>query len=391
MNHLHPRYRTLVWIGLIASLIILGRQLAGFALHPMMVPVDDFVEYWAAGRLNITGGNPYLGDALLPLQQQVGWPKAEPLMMWNPPWALTLTTLFSLPGYPLGRLLWLAINFAIVFVSADILWRYYGGAPRLRWIGWGLSFAWMPTLVALAIGQISAFILLGAVGFLYFSRRQRWQWAGAAAILMSIKPHLVYLFWLALILWIISERRWRVLLGCGLALITLLAVSLISNHAVISQYVDASTRQPPLYWVTPTFGAALRLLLGEQGSWLQFVPTALGTIWFLTYWLRRRSTWAWAQEMPLLLLVSAVSSSYGWTFDQVVLVVPIIWCAVGLLNRGRRPILYFALLYFVAINGIVLYMRLQQATEFLYLWLAPALLLGYLGVRLHLAAPEKLS
>ena len=235
MNHQHQRYRTLVWIGLIASLILLGRQLAGLALHPTLVPVDDFVEYWAAGRLNIAGRNPYLGDALLPLQQQVGWPKVEPLMMWNPPWALTLTTLFSLPGYPLGRLLWLVTNIAVVFVSADTLWRYYGGAPRQRWISWGLSFTWMPTLVVLANGQISPLILLGAVGFLYFLRRRRWEWAGAAAILMSIKPHLLYLFWLALILWIISERRWRVALGCGLALVALLAMPLICNPAVIFQ------------------------------------------------------------------------------------------------------------------------------------------------------------
>ena len=320
MNHQRRRYQTFVWIGLIVSLVILGRQLAELAQHPMSVHMDDFVEYWSAGRLNITGGNPYLRDALFTLQQQAGWPEAEALMMWNPPWVLTLATPFALPGYPLGRLLWLFTNIAIVFVSADTLWRDYGGAPRRRWISWGLSFAWLPTLMALAIGQISPFILLGAVGFLHFIRRRRWEWAGAAAILMSINPHLLYLFWLALILWIIAERRWRVLLGCGLALVALLAVALISNPVVIFQYVDASTHKAPLNLVTPTFGAALRYLLGWSRSWLQFVPTVLGIIWFLAYWLRR-STWDWAQEMPLLLLVSVVSRSFGWTFDLVVLLV----------------------------------------------------------------------
>ena len=95
--------------------------------------------------------------------------------------------------------------------------------------------------------------------------------------------------------------------------------------------------------------------------------------------------------MPLLVLMSMVFSSYGWSIDQVVLLLPIIWCAVGLLNKGTRQARCIAALFFLVVNGIFISLRLQQATEFLYLWLAPAMLLGYLVVRRQLAVSERLS
>jgi hypothetical protein len=62
-------------------------------------PVDDFVEYWAAGCLNVLGGDPYSGEQLFELQREVGWAKDVPLMMWNPPPALTIVMPFGLLPY----------------------------------------------------------------------------------------------------------------------------------------------------------------------------------------------------------------------------------------------------------------------------------------------------
>jgi hypothetical protein len=47
--------------------------------------VNDFIEYWAAAKLLLSGGNPYSTEQLLQLQRTVGWSKNEALLMWNPP------------------------------------------------------------------------------------------------------------------------------------------------------------------------------------------------------------------------------------------------------------------------------------------------------------------
>jgi hypothetical protein len=46
--------------------------------------INDFIEYWAAAKLLLSGGNPYSAAQLLQLQRTVGWSKNEALLMWNP-------------------------------------------------------------------------------------------------------------------------------------------------------------------------------------------------------------------------------------------------------------------------------------------------------------------
>jgi hypothetical protein len=72
-----------------------------------------------------------------------------------------------------------------------------------------LTFA--PAYLVLILGQIGPLILLGLVGFLLCARDKHWKWAGAFTILISIKPHLLYLFWIALVLWIIEKRQWQLM------------------------------------------------------------------------------------------------------------------------------------------------------------------------------------
>src|SRR5437660_10371433 len=95
--------------GLALIFIACGWLLARFYSDPAFLPPDDFLQYWAAGRLNATGGNPYDADQLLPLQRSAHRPDDKPaVVMWNPPWALTLAMPFGLLPPRTAQLLWLA-------------------------------------------------------------------------------------------------------------------------------------------------------------------------------------------------------------------------------------------------------------------------------------------
>ena len=50
----------------------------------------DFSEYWSASRLTLAGENPYSSEAVMISQQEIGWPYEFPMMMFNPPWAMSL-------------------------------------------------------------------------------------------------------------------------------------------------------------------------------------------------------------------------------------------------------------------------------------------------------------
>src|ERR1035437_1049838 len=44
------------------------------------LPLFDFMSYWVAGRLFLSGANPYSGIAMLPIEHALGWPY-QPLVM----------------------------------------------------------------------------------------------------------------------------------------------------------------------------------------------------------------------------------------------------------------------------------------------------------------------
>src|SRR4030095_6755611 len=92
--------------------------------------VRDFVEYWAASRLLLTGNNPYGTQELFELQQSVGWNDSIPLLMWNPPWTLSFTLLFGLASFDVAQVLWLLLNTFIVLFCAKELSLVFGGLTR---------------------------------------------------------------------------------------------------------------------------------------------------------------------------------------------------------------------------------------------------------------------
>ncbi len=144
----------LVWIALGVILTILGYEIAGVA-KPGGLLLNDLIAFWATGRLNATGSNPYAPDQLLSLQKTVGGTRDEPERIWNPPWTLPLVTPFGMLSYSVGGALWLMGHLAIIFFCADCIWRFYGGPSRYRWLALMVSFAFYPTLYWVQNRQIS--------------------------------------------------------------------------------------------------------------------------------------------------------------------------------------------------------------------------------------------
>lgn len=361
-------------VGLGIGLIILA-QLSQRLVSPKLLAVDDFVEYWAAGRLNMTGGNPYSPDELLPLQIQAGRTQNVPVMMWNPPWTLALVMPFGAAGYLASRLVWLLVHLGIALACAGWLWTLYGGAQRRRWIGWLVALTFVPTLTALQVGQISLLMLAGLVLFTRFVRRQQWWLAGAALVLVAVKPQVCYLFFVAVLWWALEQRRWAVLAGAALATLATTTIALLFNPHVIEQYIYASTHYPPIHWATPTLGGTLRLLLGTDRFWLQYVPPLVGLAWLGVY-RRSQGEWNWAEHLPVLLVASVATSAYTWTYDYVVLIVALVQIAAALHRRGLHWKAGLVIGAYGLIDGLALALH-GRVDELWFMWLAPVLTLWY--------------
>ena len=392
-----PLRRVLTAAGLALAAVLMVGQVRQLLADPSVWPPDDFVEYWAAAKLTLAGENPYDPALLLPLQQAAGRDTDEAIMMWNPPWSLAVVLPLGLLPAREAQLLWLALNLVVAGFCGDRLWLLLGGSPARRWVGWAVTLAFLPTLFALQSGQISLLLLLGAVLFLECERRGWPVLAGAATVLLAIKPHLAYLVWVAILADAVCRWRVGVIFGGVVAGSMAVLIALAFNPHLLNQYADALGNRPPAQWVSPTLGTLLRLAFGEERFRLQFVPMGIGLAWFAWHWMRTRHSWNWGEQLPLLLLVSFVTAPYGaWPFDMVLLLPAVLRmvavCILSLsggcqppelLSRGadtpRSPGLNtkIPLLALLAVNLTCLAMNVGRTGSFAFIWVGPAILLLY--------------
>ncbi len=348
---------------------------------PTFWPPGDFVEYWAAAKLTLAGKNPFDPDLLLPLEHSAGRQTDAAVMMWNPPWSLAIVLPLGLFPAREAQFLWLAVNLLALCYCADRLWLLFGGSPKRWWVGWLVVLVALPTAFALQWEQIGPLLLLGAVLFLECQRRG-WQYcAGAATVLLAVKPHLAYLVWVAIAVDAVSQGRWRVIVGGVIAGLVCTSIALVFNPHVLHQYVDAIGNRPPAQWATPTLGTALRYAFGKHLFQLQFIPMVFGLIWFARHpWSFSSSGstgkhWDWREELPLLLLVSFVTAPYGaWQFDMVLLLPATMWLVI----RTERPARGFIVAGLIAVNLGCILVNHFTSTSFWFLWVSPAILGLYL-------------
>jgi hypothetical protein len=368
----------------IAPLAIVGLALVFLTrfqqLGPYGLYFQDFVEYWSAGHLNANGQNPYDPELMFALETKLRPDLGEPVMMWNPPWTLALVMPVSFLQCDAAHLVWLILSLSILLVGSDFLWRFYGGILRYRGISWFIALSFTPTMLVLEMGQITPLILLGLIGFLFFERNNRDLLAGVCLALTAIKPHLIYLVGLAILLWSVERRRWLILLGTGVTLLLAMALALIFNPSVLNQYWYSLSHRPPERFYSPTIGTYLRLLFGPEKFRLQFVPVIFGLGWFAWYWLRWQRNWKWSEQLPVLLLASYLTATYGtWPFDYVVMLIPVIIMAVRVVENPRPGIVIYAAVSYLCFNLLASWLRtFSYEYHHWSIWMTPMLILMYM-------------
>jgi hypothetical protein len=384
--------------------LVVGGAALGFAadvvVHtPGFLVPRDFLEYWAAGRVNLRGGNPYSPAELLAEQKLADPGRDGAVMMWNPPPALAV---YMPPGaLPVrwAALLWVGLQLAAVFVACDLLWRAYCAAhlamERLGHQGTEGDLSWranhssrrlFAAVVALsfagtwwlvAYGQNTGFLLLGLAGFLHFARKEQPLAAGACAALTALKPHLLACFGVLLVADALTRRGAKALVAGGTVIALALGVALATNPNVIAQFVDAARHPaegatPLSEWWLPVPAFWLRKWLAPDQFWVQFVPCALACAGFLAYRLWKGAAWDWGRALPLVVAVSFLTTPYGgWIFDLPVLLVPVIWAAARPIFPWRNE---YAIAFLVGQIAITVASFAWSGALHGYWWVAPAAL-----------------
>ena len=338
-------------------------------------PVDDFIEYWSASRLLIAGKNPYSTEELSRVQRPF-MGSETPLIMWNPPWTLGFLLPFGLLEYSASRWLWLILNFGLLLFSTHSLWKRYVRWEGHAWLATGatlfLTTTFLPGPVVLSLGQIGPVILGGIAGFLALVHRKQYFSAGAVTLLIALKPHLLFLFWIVLLFWVLQTRKWSLVAGAAFALAFSVGLPLFFYGELIPGYLSLIAKESIFHHPSTTTGAFLRWLLGWDKVWLQLLPLGPGILWAAFYWRRHERNWDWEARLPLVLLVSVITTCYGWVFDQTVLYPALFQGAGWLVKAGQRPEWLASAVCYLLINFAGFVLISLGMNGMAYVWMAPA-------------------
>ena len=374
-------YETLASFNVSMNLRLIRGTVAGILLllfvwlaKGVSLPVNDSVAYWATARLLLNHQNPYDTKALLALERQVGYTRKTPLATLNPPWILPFLMPLAFFSYPEAQKLWLVFACACVAFSIYLLWKLYGRTRYPTPAAWLLLVLFTPLLMVLAIGQVGPLVILGIAGFLWFEQRQKYGYAAVCLFLLTLKPHLVFLFWITFGLWLVRKKQWQMLLCFAGTFAAVNGLVILFDRQIFSQYHDFWIRNPARWSEFPTLSGILAHLSGSQNATVAFLPPALASIWLLRYWFRFHDHWNWQNEIPVLLLVSLVASPYAWFFDGVILL-PVLIQLIALPSwkQGKTALL----VCYGAVNVLVIVLIGTGRHLFWYAWVAPAWLLLY--------------
>jgi hypothetical protein len=355
--------------------------LYAFGLTEKNATERDYIEYWAAGQQLVHGANPYDLAAIFQVERAVGLDDREPKVTLSPPIVLLLVLPLGFLGVKAGLILWLFLILACLVASISLIWRLHGSPPTgYHWIG--MAFA--PAVACLLAAQISLFLLLAIVLFLYW-HRSRPLLAGVALLPCVLKPHLFLPFAVVLLLWIANRRAYRVLLGFGAAFAASCALTLGLDRHAWSEYELLSHSNNILHLFVPTLSSFLRFQVAPNAVWLQFLPAAASCVWAIWYFLTRRAGWDWMQQGLLVMLVSSLCAPYAFFYDEAV-VMPAVLAGVYLAANAQRSLLPLMLISAIALTETCAEVPLTSAS---YLWTAPAWLAWFLYASRRRNAPAE--
>jgi Glycosyltransferase family 87 len=320
-----PFARLFRWLAILSLTVIATGVLVNWRYPYLM----DFLSYWAAAVLAVGGSPADAYDVTLhhAVQQRAFAFDTKLPFAYPPPYLLLLLP-FGLLPYAAAAGVWIAATLATYAATVRKLMPDWAGA----------AIAFPPVAICGISGQngmltaalfIAGLAVLGARPFI----------AGILFGCIAIKPQLGVLLPLAFI----AGREWRAFSGATVAVLTMIAASLIAfgtapwlgffrqSELFASIATDGRHKMASVY-------TSLRLAgLPNQTAWVLHI--GCGMVAAIAVWQVWRSTTDTLTRGAILAPASLLISPYLYVYDQILLIVSLYWLArQGLSHKWLVPL-----------------------------------------------------
>ena len=302
------------WFG-VAGGLLFTFAIGAFEQRAALVHGTDFSGYWAGGRALLLGADPYDAARWRDTVAAMGTQPPDTLVYGYTPWvAIAMAPLALLP-LEVAAALWAVLGLVAASVGVAVLLRVCPcPAPARAAIGFLVAGS-QPAQTAVIVGQWSP-LLTGmtalAAAAIVSGRPRR----AVAPLLAALAKPQLFLLTVPALLW----RRWRAAATfAALALVIVIVATILMPdwYAAWTTYVPGQRlTDPPRAAV---LGALLAELLGPSGALAAYAVLAACAL-AVAVRFGATSTAALASWLAL----SAVAAPYSWSYDWLLLVVPLV-------------------------------------------------------------------
>jgi hypothetical protein len=321
--------------GLALGLVVLA-AFGFFQLRDTIVSHNDFTYTWAGARTIVDGGNPYEGGAWLATVERYGTTPPRETVFGYPPWIALAALPLALLPVPIASGIWTFGGMAAAALALRALLRAFAPDPPLPQFLAGLAlFASQPGTANVWGGQWS-FVLLAVLALAVVGVRRRGRWPLVATFLLTVKPHL-FLFALPALARV-ARARWGPRYLALAAVPTLVAVAIGWNAFPgwleawrTKLFEQRFAVQPPT-----TLANGLSDLVGPLGVVLAVAAVVLLVGAGLAFTPRGDPF------LAVWLAISATTPIYSWSYDHLLLILPLVITTGVVGRRSRRGAAAFA-------------------------------------------------
>jgi hypothetical protein len=348
-------------------------------------PNTNFFKLWLAGHLAGIGSNPYSAQ---------DWLNGH--TVFGATWIPERIFLYPLPlAYLVIPLGWLALSqaysvwaFLTLFAAAASLFLLIDlwEESRIKIFALPMMVALLffaPMLEAPGKGTLGGLLLLAMVLSLYLFKHRMWMIGGMLSALLLVKPTFGAPALILLGLWFLSRREWRGIVGIIAGSLFLYALGAVVNPQWPLQFLGMGQQKVGEYLGSqPTLLNAAgficqRSLVCSYGLGAALSLVLIGVVTFLIF--RKTRPLDFLEAISLILTTSLLVTPYLWSYDFVLLIIPLSWIVHQLILRTKSywvPILFLIVLDIAA--GAGLYLQSQSPQKDFWNILLPLALLGVL-------------
>lgn len=361
---------------------------------------SDFFSFWLAGRMLLTGENPYSANAWIAGHQQFDatWISDQTFL-----YPLTLAVFFI----PFGVLrlkqayvLWIFLSQStILAVLYTLFFRLWRSPKVVHFIFPVLSAVvlFRPVWITLRNGQLGAWFLGLLTLIVYFWERKNWVIGSIFLPFLALKPQLGIPILIFLGIWLLAHRHYVSILAILGTTLLLFGAGWLVQPGWVNEFIAISANKSfQVFGYQPNLWGVSNYICSFQPSCATILGIGGGIFFTLfTLFIVLRKDIYPAFMIGLVTTTALILTPYTWVYDQILLILPLSLLTIYFSNAGYSYLVSALTFLFTSIAALALIFVAMLLGLDIWSVMIPILVFGLLlwlygkAPRSQLVMPEK--